>query len=174
MPECPTTHKAEQPLNDIPARIATAQWMLERQLGWIAGAEIKVGLVITLDIAMLGGIAATFSASPTKTAWAYLMVIVACSLALIGLACAAYAVNPRLDGPTRSLLYFGRIAETTEPDYVQAFNRTTDEQILEDWLVQVHRNAEIATVKHRWVKRAIYSSFLSTPPWVIAIALLSH
>lgn len=148
--------------------------MLERQLGWIAGAEIKVGLVITLDIAMLGSIAGTFSASPTKTAWAYVMVISACCLAMIGLACAAYAVNPRLDGPPRSMLYFGRVSAIAEPDYVEAFNRASLEQVLEDWLAQVHRNAQIATLKHRWVKRAIYSSFLSAPPWVIGIALLSQ
>ncbi|WP_233099873.1 hypothetical protein, partial [Acidovorax sp. IB03] len=37
-------------------RLQTAQWVLERNLGWIAAAEVKVGVIVAIDTAMLGGV----------------------------------------------------------------------------------------------------------------------
>ena len=42
-------------------RLQTAQWVLERNLGWIAAAEVKVGAIVAIDTAMLGGLGAAFS-----------------------------------------------------------------------------------------------------------------
>lgn len=36
-------------------RLQTAQWVLERNLAWIAAAEVKVGVIVAIDTAMLGG-----------------------------------------------------------------------------------------------------------------------
>jgi len=43
-------------------RIITAQWVLERNLAWIAAAEVKVGVVVAINTAMLGGLGASYGA----------------------------------------------------------------------------------------------------------------
>lgn len=153
-------------------RLVTAQWVLERQLAWIAAADIKVGVVVTLDIAMLGGLAAAFTAATTRAPLMYVFAIIAAALALIALGCAAYSVMPQLDGPQRSMLYFGRVKETPRADYIEQFNKATDDTLLSDWTEQIHRNAEIACVKHTWVKKAMLWSFLSLLPWTVAVSML--
>lgn len=157
---------------DTKERLATAQWVFERVLGWIAQAEIKVGIVVTIDIAMLGGLAAAFSEVSTRTCWMYLFSILSASFAVVGFICAAFSVLPRLDGPERSFLYFGRIAGLQRAEYLEGFKQASDEDLLNDWIEQIHRNAEIAKTKHMWVKKAMWWSFLSAIPWVISIALL--
>lgn len=51
-------------------KISTAQWMLERQLQWVAQAEVKVGALITLDVGMLGGLAAAHATTKVHSQWA--------------------------------------------------------------------------------------------------------
>ncbi|RYF41433.1 MAG: hypothetical protein EOO38_20715 [Cytophagaceae bacterium] len=82
------------------------------------------------------------------------------------------AVLPRLRGPQNSLLFFGKVSELSSVAYVARFSLATDEELLDDWLAQVHRNAEIACLKHIWVRRSIAWSFISAPMWVGAIAML--
>lgn len=42
-------------------KLSSAQWILERTLGWIAAAEIKVGAITAIDVAMLTALGAFFS-----------------------------------------------------------------------------------------------------------------
>lgn len=157
---------------DIKEKLATAQWVFERTLGWIAQAEIKIGIVATIDIAMLGGLAAAFSEATTKTCLIYALASLAAVFSAAGIACAAFSLLPRLNGPDQSLLFFGRVASLKRADYVARFKQSSDEDTLNDWLEQIHRNAEIAKAKHFWVRKAMELSFLGAIPWVIAVALL--
>ena len=36
--------------------LADAKWTLERRLAWIAAAEVKVGVVVSMQVAMLAGL----------------------------------------------------------------------------------------------------------------------
>lgn len=110
-------------------RLSSAQWILERTLGWIAAAEIKVGVVVTIDIAMMGGLAAAYAGVATKTQAIYGFTATAATLAAIALACAAMSIKPRLDGPDRSLLYFGRVAEMPRADYIDRLRAASDEEL---------------------------------------------
>ena len=160
-------------MNDnVNKRMLTAQWVFERNLAWIAAAEVKVGVVIALDVAMLGGLAVAYRSATMRTTWAYFCVTVAVTVLLIALGCAAAVVLPRLAGPRNSLLYFGRIAGTSCADYVEAFSKATDQALLADWAEQIHRNAQIANMKHGWVRRAVLWSFLAAVPWAASIGLL--
>lgn len=159
---------------DTKEKLATAQWVFERTLGWIAQAEIKIGIVATIDIAMLGGLAAAFSEATTKTCLIYTSSSLAAVFSVAGIACAAFSLLPRLTGPDRSLIYFGRVAAVGRVDYVASFKQSSDEDMLNDLLDQIHRNAEIAKAKHMWVRRAMELSFLGAIPWVIAIATIVY
>lgn len=155
-------------------RLATAQWVLERHLAWIAAAEVKVGVIVALDTALLGGLAAAFGAAEaaTRVPWAYLFTLSAAGTAVLGLLCAAMAVLPRTNGPKNSMLFFGQVAAEDAATYCDRFHRASDEMLLSDWTQQIHRNAEIARDKYLWVRRSMCWSFLATLPWIPAIGML--
>lgn len=155
-------------------KIEQAKWLLERGLGWIAAADAKVGVVMALDAGMIGGLAAAFTASEARshTGWCYFMVFSALGCLVIAMFCSAMAAIPRLAGPPESMIYFGKVAERNGSDFVEAFTKLTDENFLSDLTTQIHRNAQIAQDKHRWVRKSLIWSFLSVAPCVISMALL--
>lgn len=155
-------------------RLKIAQWVLERNLAWITAAEVKVGVIVAIDTAMLGGLGVAFSSvsGAVRTHWDWLFTITAAVCLGLGLFCAAMAVLPRLTGPARSLLFFGRVGRRTDIEYIEDFKKVTDEDLLEDWTAQIHRNAQIACDKFAWVRKSMWWSFLSVLPWFSAILLL--
>lgn len=157
----------------IKNKIADAQWILEKNLSWIASADVKAGVIITLNIAMLGGLAATYAdASVRQQCLSFQFVTTAAILEILSTAFTAFAIFPRLDGPDRSLIYFGKITHLTLAEYNNEFRKASDNDFLSDLTEQIHRNAEIAKVKHIWVKRATITSFISSISWVLAIYTL--
>lgn len=159
---------------DDKQRIELAKWTLERTLAWIASADVKCGVVVTLNIAILGGLAGAFGASAPsdRTTWCYLWIVVATATLISGTFCAAMAAIPRTFGPVKSMIFFGRIAEQREDDYIDHFRQLEERDVLADLATQIHRNSQIARDKHRWIRRAMGWSFLGAIPWAIAIALL--
>lgn len=155
-------------------RILTAQWIFERHLAWIAASEVKVGAIVAIDTAMLGGLGAAFSSikASSLTPCAYVWVVGAALALAGGLLCAAMAVLPRVDGPEKSLLFFGRIGQLSRDDYSAQFKAASVEHLLDDWTAQIHRNAQIAGTKFAWVRRSMWFSFLSLLPWFPALVLL--
>jgi hypothetical protein len=161
-------------VNDDKQRIEFAKWLLERMLGWIATADVKVGVAMALDTAMLGGLATAFGTSDPalRTAWCYLAIVGACGGMIVAMFCASMAAVPRMLGPVNSMIFFGRVKEKNAADYVDQFVKLSEKDILEDLATQIHRNAQIATDKHFWVRKSLIWSFLAAIPWIIAIALL--
>jgi len=158
-------------------RLQTAQWVLERNLGWISAAEVKVGVIVAIDTAMLGGLGAAFSATDMalRTQWAVLLTLAASMSLGAGLVCASMAVLPRITGPSSSLLFFGRIGLIKDGgDYTDSFKGASVDELLADWTAQIHRNAQIACDKFRWVRRSMFWSFLAILPWFAAILTLIH
>lgn len=160
-----------QKVEKRPEHLLFSQWVLERNLGWIAAAEIKVGVVTTMGIAMLGGLAAAFGASAVKSPWSYAATTTAALLIMAALVCAAMVVIPRVGGPGESLIFFGRIAAQDNWRYADALRDASEADLLRDCAMQIHRNAQIACEKHIWVKRAMVAALLGVPPWLLALAL---
>ena len=161
-------------MTDLPKRIEHAKWLFERTLGWIATADVKVGVAIGMDTAMFGGLAAAYGASDasTRNAWAYLALSSACLGLVAAIFCASMAAIPRMLGPASSNVFFARIAEKPAHEFNDAFSHLDEPAFLADLTTQIHRNAEIATAKHAWVRKSLMWSFLAGIPWAGAIALL--
>lgn len=155
-------------------RLVVAQWVLERNLTWVAAAEVKVGVIVAIDTALLGSVGAAYAGADVvaRTAWAYLWAIGAAGAAAAGILCAAMAVLPRLTGPAKSLVFFARVGTLDQAEYFEKFKNASDAQLLEDWTAQIHRNAQIACDKYSWVRASMYWSFVSVIPWFAAILTL--
>lgn len=169
----PRKYQGRMQMIDLKDRLATAQWILERNLAWIAAADAKVAIIVTINTAMLGGLAGTFGWSDAhRTCWAYAAGIVALLLSGAGVFCAAMAMFPRTDGPKQSLLFSVPVAGMALADYQDALKGKDDEHLLDDWAGQIHRNAEIAKKKFGWVRLAMIWSFLGVPAWTAAIGVM--
>ena len=157
---------------DAPHRLQTIQWMIERQLAWIAAADSKIAVVIAIDTAMMAALAAAYTSAKVIVPWAVAMSICAALLMVVAMACAAMSLLPRTSGPQSSLLFFGTVAQSPAADYVAKVNSASNDELLADFALQAHRNAEIAAAKHRWVRRSVFWSFLAAIPWTFAVGLL--
>ncbi len=151
-----------------------AKWILERNLAWIAAAEVKVGVIIAIDTGMLGGLAAAFSGLKVseRSECIYLWTLSAAGPIAIAIFCAAMSILPRVNGPSHSFLFFGRIAQLNKAEYSNKFREASGGEFLDDLIGQIHRNAEIAVSKFTWVRRSMWWSFFSILPWIASIFLL--
>ncbi len=169
-------------------RLATAQWILERNLAWIGAADVKVGVLATLDVAVFGGLAAAY-ALPTKAqhpVWAWAAIAMACAGLLFSLCAAFLVLMPNIKGATkrrgksalllpvaaRSLVFFGEINEQSCEQYSDALTTKSDDDLLKDWARQIHRNAQLAAAKHQMLKLAMGSTAFALIPWLVAIVKL--
>jgi hypothetical protein len=150
-------------------KLSAAQWVFERQLGWIAAADVKVGVVVTIDLALFGGLTAAFSSAASKPLAGEVFAAIAGLGLVVAVIWAAAATFPRLNGPKRSLVFFGRIAEKSEDDYADAFMAASQIDLIKDWSRQIHANARIANAKHGCVRRAMIWSFGASFFWLIAL-----
>lgn len=155
-------------------RLVTAQWVFERQLAWIAAADLKVAGIVALNTALLGGLATAFSAasSDARTSWAHFATLAAAATCALAIFCASMAMHPRTRGPLGSLLFFSRVASTSLTTYQAELSAASDADLLADWAAQIHRNAQIAQDKYWWVARGMGWSFAGALPWIAAIGLL--
>jgi len=161
-------------MSDVSEQLKFAQWVLERNLGWIAASEVKAGVVVAIDTAMLGALATAFSALEPlhRTGWANLFTVLAVACLALGIYCIAMAILPRLNGPKSSRIFFGCICKDPAPDFGEGFVMATPKELLSDCVAQIHRNAEIARDKFRWVRNGMVWSFAAILPWVAALAAL--
>ena len=151
-----------------------AQWVLERNLGWVAAAEIKAGFIVAIDSAMLGVLASSFNSEKLLEHASFSCWSSACAILLlaIGVFCAAMTVLPRVNGTISSNIFFGNISKKGVKDFEREFLSADLEQLLSDCLAQVHRNSEIANRKFSWVRKAMIWSFIEVIPWLMALTTL--
>jgi hypothetical protein len=157
---------------DVVERLKYAQWLLERNLAWIAQAEIKVAVVISIDVGMVSAVAAAYTTAQNKTLWAIVLSIAFGCLIVAALVCAAVVVKPNTDGPKTSFVFFGKVAEVDRATFMQSLKDASEESLLLDLSAQIHRNAEIALAKHHWIRLAIVWSFVAAVFWIASISQL--
>jgi hypothetical protein len=145
---------------------------LARNLAWISAADARVAPLFAINTAMLGVVAALL---PRPAMWEKLPLVVAV-LAVIclgaSLVCIFLTTIPRTTGPKGSLLFFGGITQKDAEQYHQAMKEQKDDDYLKDLAHQVHRNAEIATDKFKWIGRAMRWTLIGSLPWLATTFLL--
>lgn len=172
MPEVASTPQQVVAMTDA-ERLAECKWILERQLQWIAAAEVKVGVVATIELAMVASLGAIYMDAHQRSSWIVGSSAAFGICAVVTLFCAGMVLMPRVKGPSSSLVFFARIAALSEEEYTTRLAVTQHCDLLQDLSAQTHRNAEIARDKHWWVGRATMIAFLSALPWFVVVGLLA-
>jgi hypothetical protein len=97
--------------------LTECKWILERQLQWIAAAEVKIGVLATIELAMVAGLGAIYMEAEQRSAWIVGSTVAFGLSAVATLFCAGIALTPRVKGPATSLIFFGRVAALSAADY---------------------------------------------------------
>ena len=87
------------------------------------------------------------------------------------------ALFPDQRGGAASLIYFARIADRTEANFIKEFKAISEADLTDDFLGQVWRNAEIVCDKYRRISRAIHWATFSLGAMlvqVIAVSVVNH
>lgn len=157
---------------ELKDQIDLAERILARNLAWVAAADSKVQAVFGIDAAMLG-ILATLTPLPQQWSVACgCTAVVAGLLLLASVACLGLATFPRLEGPNDSIVYFGTASNIGSKNFIERVQTGFTMAFALDVATQAHRNAQIASVKYRFVKGALVLVFCALPPWLLSVWLL--
>lgn len=157
---------------NLEERISNAKWIFERNLSWIISADAKIAAITTINLAMLTVLATIYFSGGSKSTWAILMSIVAFLLIALSLVFVWFVVVPRISGPDKSNIFFGKIAKVSSDEFCEKFSKLTSENFLADLMEQIHINSRIANQKHEFVIRAYFSTMLSLLPWLSSVIML--
>jgi hypothetical protein len=153
-------------------RVDLARWLLDRNIAWIAAAEAKAGFIVALDTAMFAGLATAYSDAKAITALQQFGSVFAALLLAMSVLFCAVVVRSQTHGPASSLIFFGRISKRSIETYRDAFKTSDSTAWITDFADQIHRNAEIATEKYEWVRRATVTLMFAGPFWALAVVSL--
>ncbi len=151
-------------------QLEAAEKRLDRLLDWVGRSDTKFSIVLGVDTGMLGFLA-TSAPSGTVPVAAIIFAALSVLLLVASLVFIYRGTYPRTKGPSRSLVYFGSIAEEDLRDLKQRFLACGKEDHLDDVLEQVHRNSEILNIKFTELQKAYRCLLVAVIPWAITLYL---
>lgn len=147
---------------------ATAQ--LDRLLGFFNRVEAKAAFVFAIDVALLGTLALNIPVADPISVPTLFAVLAAIPLAVSVVTLFA-TFFPHLKNGRPGLIYFGDIAKLSADEYIRRTRALTNEQLVEELLCQVWRNAEILKIKFERSERAFKWTGAALPLWMIFLII---
>jgi Pycsar effector protein len=145
------------------------EYILDKQLNWIAAADSRLSLVLPLSTAMLGALAVY---APKPSTWilaAGIPAAFALFFLTLSIIFCAVASFPRTSGTKGSLIFFEGINSRDLTQFKATIMSAKEIDFQDDLLQQCHINAQIASAKFTWVKRGMCSLLIAMLPWAFAI-----
>ena len=152
--------------------LSVLESILSRQLAWIAAADAKTSFIFPVASAMCGLLAAL---APEPGCWSIAAAVctaIATLFLVLSILFCAFATFPRTDGPPGSNIYFDGISNRNSDQFISDMQQLDESSHLADLARQCHINAQIASVKFKWVKFALASLFVAALPWVLSLYFL--
>ena len=142
---------------------------------WVRFADPKaLGVAVFFSFAtndLLKNAGRLYFGLAKNSAWEWVATASLLGAVILGIAtvvCVTLALFPRLEpkGP-HSLLYFGGIAQVTDPEtYEQQVRRMGTEELESQIAHQAWNVAKTAETKNRWTKRAYYGLLIFLALWI--------
>jgi hypothetical protein len=148
-----------------------ANKQLDRILSFFPRVDAKASVLLAINTTMLALLATN---APILTNWRwYMFVVGAVPVILIGFSLYHLYHNafPQLSGGNESMIYFRRIASSSEHHYIETFKAKEQNEITDDLLGQVWRNSEILTQKYNHLRLSFIFLAWSLVPWAFALGL---
>ena len=141
--------------------------------GFFARIDTKLSVILGLNLGML----AMLSTRLPKVGELTIIQGIALALCIVPLAVSLYNLYhgafPNTQGGSDSLVFFGRIANMLESDFLVSTTTRTKSELNQDLLAQVWRNSKILSTKFQALQRAYQALLVAAVPWLIALAFLT-
>jgi hypothetical protein len=158
--------ESAQQTTDVDDKIAEAAVSLFGQVeDQINRTDTKAQVVLAADAILLGwfgtqrpnSIQALLAGHPSTEGWVTALLVALVFVGLfLSLLCGLLVIWPRVGGsPGSSLVYYGSIADRSDPDFVAAFLRQSRTEVTQSVLAGVHAKARIAQQNFRWVSLSV-------------------
>ena len=157
---------------DVNHEIEVLEKSLERHLSWIRQSDTKSQMLIAINLVL---VSAVLSETPKADAftWRTAAIIFLGNIVPCWNLFKCFAtITPHVKALNNSLVFFGTINKMTIDEYKNAVKSRTQEDYLDDLIIQTYTNAKIADIKYRRIKHAADLTFLSLPVTLFAVALL--
>ncbi len=153
------------------SKVDAAKFQLSLVLGLFPRVDTRASVLLGVNLGMLAFLVSNLPGAQQLT-W-YLLypavpTAVLISYSLVELFSCAF---PQLQGGSSSLVFFSEIAKRRESEYIDEFLAQSTPGYLKDLAAQAWRNAEILTLKYRYLKRAFLGMSLAIPFWVTTLVL---
>lgn len=158
---------------EAPLETEALERQLDRLQGFFPRIDSKASALLAITFAQIAAGALNLSADDFKKWW------ITAPAVFFGLSVAGVLINlyrcayPHLDGGHGSLIYFTKIAELRESEYVERITTVKRAEFRSDLAGQIWRNAEILTCKYRYLKNATIALLLSVVPWTMLVIATS-
>lgn len=155
------------------ARLQLALQQLDRLMAFFPRVEGKASFLFAINLGLVGVSAAVVSWKSAQGE-----ILIAILLGLVGLLCGLsllflyFAYSPHLAPAQRaSFHYFRDINAMNTAQFVQGWSALTPEEMLDDVLHQISRNAEILTKKFNATETAFTFTAFAVVAWLALFAL---
>lgn len=146
------------------------KWLLERQLAWISNGDLKIGAIVTLNLAMLASLGGYL-----KNKDPVLILDILYSLTALAIFISIYfckiGFKPKFKPPNASIIFFGTIVDNDLTTFNQNINNISKEDFSKDISTQTYRNAEIANIKYKYLHKATSMFFIASVLWILAFSI---
>ena len=158
---------------DCESRVDHLRWLLERELNWVASADVKAGGLIAAYMALVAIAASILVDSPSPPFAAKILFCISGILMIPAFGFALSVFFPRTKANHDSLIFFGEIAKCTAAEFHERL-QALDSQVIElDLANQIHVNAVVADCKHRHARGSIAFGAFSLAAGLIAVAIIA-
>lgn len=149
-------------------KIDFAKYILEHSISLINLADTKAGILLGINGIML---ALMFGIEKENLAHAVKIFFFLTSVTLgLSSAFAIFTLIPRfLKNSKKSIIYFEKIAEDSEEEYIKTWEALPDKQILEDCILNNYKLAKILSKKYYMLRCSIVSNIIGIGSLVIAV-----
>jgi len=175
----PAEPAAKSSTYDAREKLAQADALLQRNIGWVLSADQKASFLLAFAGVLLGAGLLQFATIQNAVAatnpyrglvWTLVFVALASTAGCA--ICALSSSWPRIASASDSLVYFGTARNLKLEVFRQRFLGQTDDELLKDVLDQAHVNAQIATKKHQLLSWATGFMLCGFAAWVILFPML--
>lgn len=158
--------------SDLGKKIEIQERTLGYQLDWIKAVDTKTEILIAIDLAMLGLLAAVAPKPTDLSALPIIMLSASALPLLVSLFYCVRATFPHLDGPRGSLIYFGGICAHDREGFGDLARGRSETDHLKDLCDQTHQNALIAGTKYKRIQAAFMAMFIGAAFWLPTVYIL--
>lgn len=150
--------------------LTAALGQLDRFQTFFGRVEAKASFLLAVDLALLGSVAVAIPVKDLGSVAGVTGLIAATflSFSLINLYAAFY---PHLKNPRTSLIFFADIADLTADEYKAKIRAASPNDMADDALCQVWRNAQILDKKFKRSRSAFLLTAAALPFWIAVLSL---